>query len=105
MYASAAEERAERSQSALGVNGMAVVARITRLSIDVVLEGESIILCAFWCQRGEEERSEEWRWEFSRVIQDNIKAEYLEQIQEMHKAKQQQGLEHTTAAANSPSIL
>jgi hypothetical protein len=47
MYASAAEERTERSQSALGVNGMAVVARITRLRIDAVLKVESIILCAF----------------------------------------------------------
>lgn len=68
MYASAAEERAERSQSALRVNGMAVVARITRLSIDAVLEGESIILCAFWCQRGEDERSEDWRRGFPRMI-------------------------------------
>ena len=53
MYASAAEERAERSQSIVSVNGIAVVAIITRLSIDAVFEVESIILCYFWCHRGQ----------------------------------------------------
>lgn len=51
MYASAAEERTERSQSDVDFNGIAVVARITRLNIDAVCEGENIILCDFWCQK------------------------------------------------------